>query len=212
MVRRCTARTKRRVSSVVSLLSLVSVTACQRPSVEETATTAVVPVVVEPAKVGLLRGVIAVAGVVAAAPGAEMLVVAPAAARIAQLPHAEGDRVKKGDVLVRFDIPTLASDVTASRAKVMQAAARVEAARANVKRLSSLLEQGVAAPRDVEDATTAARRGRGRARAGAERRPGSGRAVRPGRCPCALFRRGGTTLSQSRRSRRGRRQRPGVRK
>ena len=150
--RRDTTRPGRCLSSAACLLSLVTMTACQRPSVEETQTTAVVPVAVETARVGLLRGVIAVTGVVAAAPGAEMLVVAPAAARIAQLPHAEGDRVQKGDVLVRFDIPTLASDVTASRAKVMQAVARVEATNANVKRLSSLLEQGVAAPRDVEDA------------------------------------------------------------
>jgi RND family efflux transporter MFP subunit len=96
---------------------------------------------------------ISVTGVVSAAPGAEMLVVAPAAARIAELPHAEGDRVNKGDLLVRFDIPTLTADAAASRARVTQAVARVEAARANIKRLTSLLAQGVAAPRDVEDAT-----------------------------------------------------------
>jgi RND family efflux transporter MFP subunit len=71
---------------------------------------------------------------------------------VAQLPHAEGDRVKAGDILVRFDIPTLTADVAANRAKVTQAVARVEAATANVNRLSSLLSQGVAAPRDVEDA------------------------------------------------------------
>lgn len=60
--------------------------------------------------------------------------------------------MKAGDVLVRFDIPTLAADVASSRARVTQAMARIEAAKASVTRLSSLLEQGVAAPRDVEDA------------------------------------------------------------
>ena len=137
---------------VACLLSLASISGCQRPSVEEVETTAVVPVAVETAREGVLQGVIAVTGIVVAAPGAEMIVVAPAAARIAQLPLAEGDRVKAGDELVRFDIPTLTSDVAAGRARVMQAQARIDAAKANVARLSSLLEQGVAAPRDVEDA------------------------------------------------------------
>jgi RND family efflux transporter MFP subunit len=68
------------------------------------------------------------------------------------MPKAEGDAVKTGDVLVRFDIPTLGSDVAAKRAAVAQANARVEAAKANYTRLSSLMAQGVAAPRDVEDA------------------------------------------------------------
>jgi RND family efflux transporter MFP subunit len=112
-----------------------------------------VPVAVATAEVGPLRATIPATGVVSAAPGAELLVVAPAAGRIAQLPHAEGDRVKQGEVLVRFDVPSLAADLLASRARVTQASARVAAAKANVKRLTSLLDQGVAAPRDVEDAT-----------------------------------------------------------
>ncbi len=146
----CRSRCRR---PLVCLLSLAAVAGCQRPSVEGIETTAVVPVVVETARVGLLQETISVTGVVAPAPGAEMLVVAPAAARIARLPNAEGDRVKAGDVLVRFDIPTLTADVGASRARVTQALARIAATKANVARLSSLLVQGVAAPRDVEDAT-----------------------------------------------------------
>ena len=152
-VQRDTLFMRRRVRLAAASLLLVAMTACQRPSVEEVATTAVVPVVVETAKVGLLKSTIAVSGVVHAAPGAELIVVAPAPARITELPHAEGDRVKAGELLVRFDIPTLAADVAADRAKIAQAAARVEAATASVARLTSLLAQGVAAPRDVEDAT-----------------------------------------------------------
>ena len=52
-------------------------------------------------------------GVVTPAPGAELTVVAPEAARIVELPKAEGDAVKAGDLLVRFDIPTLAADLGA---------------------------------------------------------------------------------------------------
>lgn len=145
-------RTMRASRLITALSILFAMPACQKPSVEEVDTTAVVPVAVEAAKVAVLRGIIAATGVVSAAPGAELIVIAPAAARIAYLRNAEGDRVKAGDVLVRFDIPTLAADVAASRAKAAQAQARINAAQANVARLSSLLDQGVAAPRDVEEA------------------------------------------------------------
>jgi RND family efflux transporter MFP subunit len=138
--------------AALGLLTLVAMAACEKPSVEQVETTAAVPVAVEVAKVADLQGVISATGVVAAAPGAELVVVAPAPARIAALPVAEGDRVKAGDVLVRFDIPTLSADVAANRSKATQATARIDAAKANVTRLSSLLDQGVAAPRDVEDA------------------------------------------------------------
>jgi cobalt-zinc-cadmium efflux system membrane fusion protein len=89
---------------------------------------------------------------VSAAPGASLTVVAPEASRIAEMPVAEGEAVKAGDLLVRFDIPTLASDVAARRAAVAQANARLEAARADLTRLSGLLAQGVAAARQVEEA------------------------------------------------------------
>jgi RND family efflux transporter MFP subunit len=141
-----------RLSIGIALIVLMTVSACHREAVEQVETTAVVPVTIETAKVGVLQELIAATGVVGAAPGAELVVVAPAPARIAELPHAEGDSVKAGDILVRFDIPSLGADVEANRAKVKQAMARVESTRANVTRLSSLLEQGVAAPRDVEDA------------------------------------------------------------
>ena len=39
------------------------------------------------------------------APGADLVVTAPEPARIAEMPKAEGDRVRRGDLLVRFEIP-----------------------------------------------------------------------------------------------------------
>ncbi|MEP6916609.1 MAG: efflux RND transporter periplasmic adaptor subunit, partial [Acidobacteriota bacterium] len=113
------------------------------------------PVAVETATLDAIESTIAATGLVTPAPGAELIVVAPEAARIAELPKSEGEFVKTGDVLVRFDIPTLAADLGARRAAVAQVGARLEAARANFTRLSSLLSQGVAAPRDVEEAKRA---------------------------------------------------------
>jgi len=68
------------------------------------------------------------------------------------LPKAEGDHVKPGDLLVRFEIPARTTDVAARRAEVAQARARVENAQAAVKRLTTLVEHGVAAQKELEDA------------------------------------------------------------
>ncbi|MEO8482468.1 MAG: efflux RND transporter periplasmic adaptor subunit [Acidobacteriota bacterium] len=133
-------------------VAMVLLAGCQREAVETVETNAAVPVVVEAAKLDTLQAVISTTGLVTVAPGAELTVVAPAPGRIAEVIGAEGDAVKAGSVLVRFDIPTLTSDVAARRASMAQATARAEAAKANLSRLASLLSQGVAAPRDVEDA------------------------------------------------------------
>ncbi|MEO7158346.1 MAG: efflux RND transporter periplasmic adaptor subunit [Vicinamibacterales bacterium] len=125
---------------------------CSSPSVEEVATTAasaVKTMVVTPHSV---EGVVAAGGMVAAAPGADWTITAPEAGRIAEIPKAEGDRVKTGDLLVRFEIPSLASDVAARRAEAQQAQARVDNAQSSVARLTTLVEHGVAAQKELEDA------------------------------------------------------------
>lgn len=80
------------------------------------------------------------------------MITAPEPARIVEMPKAEGDRVKPGDLLVRFEIPARTTDVAARRAEVEQARARVENAQASVKRLTTLFEHGVAAQKELEDA------------------------------------------------------------
>lgn len=139
-------------SHLLAVCVFLPLAACERKSVEQVETTASVPVVIEVAKIDVLQSTISAAGRVAPAPGAELTVVAPSQARIAELPKAEGDAVRKGDLLVRFDIPTLASEVAGRRAAVTQASARLEAAKASYTRLTGLVSQGVAAPREVEDA------------------------------------------------------------
>jgi len=126
--------------------------ACSQPALEEVATTAAAPVTVLTVAPAALQGVITASGVVAAAPGADWTITAPEAARIVELPKAEGDRVKPGDLLVRFEIPSLSTDVAARRAEVQQAQARVDNAQASVTRLTTLVEHGVAAQKELEDA------------------------------------------------------------
>ena len=55
---------------------------------------------VKPATRGSIRGLIHATGVVTPAPGADLVVVAPDTARIAAIPKAVGERVRRGDVLV----------------------------------------------------------------------------------------------------------------
>lgn len=136
---------------LVGALAL-AIAGCSHPSVEEVDTSATVPVSVETAKVEPLQSTIGVTGMVAPAPGADWQITAPDAARIAEMPKAEGDRVKVGDLLVRFDIPSMAADLAAKKAALAQANARLNLAKGEVARLAPLVDQGVTAPRDLDAA------------------------------------------------------------
>jgi RND family efflux transporter MFP subunit len=132
--------------------ALAGIAGCHHDAPEQTPTETAVAVVVEAARTGSVREVIAASGVVTASPGGELVVTAPEAARIVELPKAEGDRVRAGDLLVRFEIPSLAAAVGAGRAAIEQAQARVENAKAAAARVAGLYERGVAARKEVEDA------------------------------------------------------------
>ena len=126
--------------------------ACRGKTVEEIETTAAAPVKIITLAPATLGGIVAATGVVAAAPGADWVITAPEPARILELPKAEGDRVRTGDLLVRFEIPSATTHVANRRAEVEQAQARVENAQASATRLTTLVGHGVAAQKELEDA------------------------------------------------------------
>jgi cobalt-zinc-cadmium efflux system membrane fusion protein len=130
--------------------------ACSKPAAEEVTSETVVSVRTEAAVIGDIRGVVHATGIVTPSPGAELIVVAPEAARIAEIPRAAGDRVRRGDVLVRFDVPTSVADVQRQQAEIVRARAAVENAKSAQIRASELFERGVAARREVEDSDRAA--------------------------------------------------------
>jgi membrane fusion protein, heavy metal efflux system len=134
------------------LLGLLVLQACDPPADEEVETAAAVPVQVETARAGPIRPAIAATGQVMPAPGAELRVVPPQEARIAELPKSVGDRVQRGELLVRFEIPSLEADASARRADLARARAQLAAARQAAERLAGLYERGIAARREVEDA------------------------------------------------------------
>lgn len=133
-------------------LSLSLLAACGETTSEEVEATAAVPVAVQAARRGAIHRVIAASGMVAPAAGAELLVIAPQPARIAEMPRGVGEPVRRGDLLVRFDVPSLAADAAARDADVERARARLVQARAGFARVQELFARGIAARREVEEA------------------------------------------------------------
>lgn len=135
---------------VVALLAIAS--GCSKPTEETVESETVVTVKTVPAALGTIRGIVHATGIVNPAPGADLVVVAPEAARIAEVPRAAGDRVRRGDLLVRFEIPTAAAEVQRQQAEVARAQATLDTAIAAQTRARELFERGVAARKEVEDA------------------------------------------------------------
>jgi RND family efflux transporter MFP subunit len=129
--------------------------ACTRDSAEEVETSTAVTVTTATIQRGTIRGLVHASGVVGPAPDAELIVVAPEAARIAEIPHASGEEVRRGDLLVRFEIPALAAEVQKQQAEVGRAEAGLENANAAQARAQGLFDRGVAARKEVEDADRA---------------------------------------------------------
>ena len=137
---------------LIPLVALVAVTGCSKPAVEDVETKAAAPVTTVAVEPQTVEGTVSAAGTVTAAPGADWTITAPEHARIVEITKAEGDRVRKGDLLVRFEIPTLETEVTTHRGEVQAAQAHVDNAQANVTRLTTLVDHGVAAQKELEDA------------------------------------------------------------
>jgi RND family efflux transporter MFP subunit len=132
--------------------AIAGVSACSKPATQETDTEDKVAVVTRPATRGTIRPVVVATGMVKPATGAELLVSAPQSARIAEMPKGVGDRVRKGDLLVRFDIPSLDADASERRSALASAEARVTTAHANEQRVQLLFQHGIAARKELEDA------------------------------------------------------------
>lgn len=119
----------------------------------------------EAAKLDTIRVTVTGVGAVAPSPGADWNISAPEPARVLELPKAENDPVQPGDILARFEFPSLAADIAARQADLAQANARAATAKTNAARLADLAKRGIIPQRDADDAArdlmeaeTAARR------------------------------------------------------
>jgi RND family efflux transporter MFP subunit len=128
---------------------------CSHPAVESVDTAESVPVAVIAARMEGLKSTILATGTVAPAPGADLTITAPESGRIAELPKNEGEVVKDGDLLVRFEIPSVVSELATRDSEIAQAIARAETAKAALARVTGLADRGIAPRRDVEEAKLA---------------------------------------------------------
>lgn len=138
---------------LVLVCALASAGCQASPTGDSVASTARVPVTVKPAVLGSVERRVEATATVVPAPGAELLVSAPAPARVSRVPFGEGERVGRGGVLVEFDIPALGTEVAAKRSEVEQSRTRLTLAETALSRVSLLFDKGIAAQKEVEAAT-----------------------------------------------------------
>ncbi len=132
-----------RACCVCLVLSLLA-GGCRRPPAAEAPADSGVVVSVQAARLEpLLQDIAAAPGIVVPAPGAEQTVFAPEAAEVAELARSEGDTVRPGDLLVRFEIPSIAQAMATLQLDVAQASARVAHARTESARQSTLFDRGL---------------------------------------------------------------------
>jgi RND family efflux transporter MFP subunit len=137
---------------IVSALLVAATPACRRATPKNTETENIVPVAVEPVQLGTIRGVVSAIGQVTVVPGAEVALVAPQTARIAEITRNTGDPVKSGDVLVRFEFPSLRVESIARAATVRAAEQRVKNAKSAQDRVHGLIDRGAASRMEVDTA------------------------------------------------------------
>jgi RND family efflux transporter MFP subunit len=101
-----------------------------------------------------IQRIVTVTGSVAALPNQDVRVSSLVPGRIAELRVAEGDTVKAGEVLAKIDERPFRDQLRQAEAAAEQAKASLENAKLNRARNETLVERGIAARKDVEDART----------------------------------------------------------
>jgi RND family efflux transporter MFP subunit len=96
---------------------------------------------------------VAAEGRVVAYPGAEVKVGVERAGRVVRVRVQEGDAVKKGDLLAEIESEELRAGLAESRARVHEAEAELRMAELNLDRRQKLVDQGIVAVHDRDQAT-----------------------------------------------------------
>lgn len=136
----------------VLLTSFLCAAGCGKDAAESVDTAGPLIVRAETARLESIRATLTVTGAVTPAPGADWTITAPEAGRIVEMPKAEGDLVNEGDLLVRFEVPSLSAELAARQSEVTVATARAQTARSAATRLAALLERGITSQRETDDA------------------------------------------------------------
>jgi RND family efflux transporter MFP subunit len=134
------------------LAGLLVLPACRRSAPRESEPEEAIPVIVEPVRLGNIRAAISATGVVSTLPGATFAVIATQPARIAEITKNVGDAVKSGEMLVRFEFPSLRAQRSVNEAAMKAAQARVQQAQLTRQRIQMLVGKGAASRSEQDDA------------------------------------------------------------
>jgi membrane fusion protein (multidrug efflux system) len=126
--------------------------ACGGPAPREAEPEQSLPVIAEPVRLGSIRSNVSATGVVTSLPGAEVAVRAHEPARIAEITKVAGDAIKGGEVLVRFEFPSLGAQQALNSANLKSADLRLRQARLMRDRVQGLIARGAASQRELDDA------------------------------------------------------------
>jgi hypothetical protein len=107
--------------------------------------TSTLGVTVHVSKRETLRDVATASGIVVPSAAGDWLVTAPDVAEIAELTRVQGETVKTGDVLVRFEIASRTQELAVLQLEALAAEQAVERARAELTRQTALSERGLIA-------------------------------------------------------------------
>ena len=135
----------------VALALLLLPLACHKTEEAKQAAPAMT-VRVEPVLRGAVADVVEATGTLEAPPGMDVKLAPIAAGRLAQVLVAEGDKVRRGQVLARLDATPLRDAAVQAEAQLAQARAQEANAAIRLGRASQALAAGVAAAQEVDDA------------------------------------------------------------
>ena len=153
-----------RAALLIALTLVLTLPACRREAQQEPEEEQPIPVLAEPVRLGTIRASISATGLVTSLPGATFSVVATQghpnaaaavgapAARIAEITKNVGDPVKSGELLVRFEFPSLRAQTTVSEAAVKSADLRVKQAQLRQGRIRMLVSKGAASRNELDEA------------------------------------------------------------
>jgi membrane fusion protein, multidrug efflux system len=143
-----------RLTSIVSVVIILSAAGCSRPPSADEDKGVVAEVTVTHVEQADISDVLTLSGTVLAPPNRDIHVSSLVAGRIAELTVAEGDRVENGQVLARIDARPYQDQLIQAQAASAQARASLENAVLSYQRNQDLLQRGIAARKDAEDART----------------------------------------------------------
>lgn len=144
-------RLSQRLAVISAISGVVALAGCHR----EEPPPDIPNVSVSPVRLQTLSDSITGAGTFVPAVDAVQTIVAPEAARVAEIPPKEGDAVKAGDLLVRLDVSSVTQDIATAQAGVTQATLDVDTKQRAADQMQALLNQGLVPRVDADNAKIA---------------------------------------------------------